>query len=226
MAHGSGSIIDYYEVLGLEADASDEEIKKAYRSLAKAFHPDTSTHPKAKERFLAISAAYDVLSDPDSKRDYDSRLKASLYGEDFDASDDDTDGSEGSGNSGDSCFSRIFHDSDESEDSDGSEDSYEDDYSRMADYELYSGEVERFLIDGVERRLENARHIVIGDKEYIIVDGDTMLHIGEVTRINHEGRERYRIGGVDYTVNNAEHLFMSGNEYVIIEGRPFRIKSI
>ena len=75
MAHGSGSIIDYYEVLGLEADASDEEIKKAYRSLAKAFHPDTSTHPKAKERFLAISAAYDVLSDPDSKRDYDSRLK-------------------------------------------------------------------------------------------------------------------------------------------------------
>lgn len=210
MAHGSGSIIDYYEVLGLEADASDEEIKKAYRSLAKAFHPDTSTHPKAKERFLAISAAYDVLSDPDSKRDYDSRLKASLYGEDFDASDDDTDGSEGSGDDG-------------SEDSD---DSDEDDYSRMADYEFYSGEVERFLIDGVERRFENARHIVIGDKEYIIVDGDTMLHIGEVSRINHEGRERYRIGGVDYTVNNAEHLFMSGNEYVIIEGRPFRIKSI
>lgn len=216
MAHGSGSIIDYYEVLGLEADASDEEIKKAYRSLAKAFHPDTSTHPKAKERFLAISAAYDVLSDPDSKRDYDSRLKASLYGEDFDASDDDTDGSDGSCDDG-------SEDSDYSEDS---EDSDEDDYSRMADYEFYSGEVERFLIDGVERRFENARHIVIGDKEYIIVDGDTMLHIGEVSRINHEGRERYRIGGVDYTVNNAEHLFMSGNEYVIIEGRPFRIKSI
>ncbi len=216
MAHGSGSIIDYYEVLGLEADASDEEIKKAYRSLAKAFHPDTSTHPKAKERFLAISAAYEVLSDPDSKRDYDSRLKASLYGEDFDASDDDTDGSDGSGDDG----------SEDSDDSEDSEDSDEDDYSRMADYEFYSGEVERFLIDGVERRLENARHIVIGDKEYIIVDGDTMLHIGEVSRINHEGRERYRIGGVDYTVNNAEHLFMSGNEYVIIEGRPFRIRSI
>ncbi|WP_042705198.1 J domain-containing protein [Methanomicrobium mobile] len=219
MAHGSGSIIDYYEVLGLEADASDEEIKKAYRSLAKAFHPDTSTHPKAKERFLAISAAYDVLSDPDSKRDYDSRLKASLYGEDFDASDDDTDGSYGFDDDG-------SEDSDDSEDSEDSEDSDEDDYSRMADYEFYSGEVERFLIDGVERRFENARHIVIGDKEYIIVDGDTMLHIGEVTRINHEGRERYRIGGVDYTVNNAEHLFMSGNEYVIIEGRPFRIRSI
>ncbi|MBP5475607.1 MAG: J domain-containing protein [Methanomicrobium sp.] len=220
MAHGSGSIIDYYEVLGLEADASDEEIKKAYRSLAKAFHPDTSTHPKAKERFLAISAAYDVLSDPDSKRDYDSRLKASIYGEDFDASDDDTDGC---GNSGDYCGYGGSHDSEDSEDSD---DSDEDDYSRMADYEFYSGEVERFLIDGVERRFENARHIVIGDKEYIIVDGDTMLHIGEVSRINHEGRERYRIGGVDYTVNNAEHLFMSGNEYVIIEGRPFRIRSI
>ena len=154
--------------------------------------------------------------DPDSKRDYDSRLKASLYGEDFDASDDDTDGSEGSGDDG----------SEGSDDSEDSEDSDEDDYSRMADYEFYSGEVERFLIDGVERRFENARHIVIGDKEYIIVDGDTMLHIGEVSRINHEGRERYRIGGVDYTVNNAEHLFMSGNEYVIIEGRPFRIRSI
>ena len=212
MAHGSGSIIDYYEVLGLEADASDEEIKKAYRSLAKAFHPDTSTHPKAKERFLAISAAYEVLSDPDSKRDYDMRLKASLYGEDFDGS-GDSDGLDGSGD-------------DESEDSEDSDDSDEDDYSRMADYEFYSGEVERFLIDGVERRFENARHIVIGDKEYIIVDGDTMLHIGEVSPINHEGRERYRIGGVDYTVNNAEHLFMSGNEYVIIEGRPFRIRSI
>ena len=185
---GSGSIIDYYEVLGLERDASDEDIKKAYRSLAKAFHPDTSTHPKAKERFLAISAAYDVLSDPDAKRDYDIRLSESV------SVDDDVD-----------------------------DDSDEDEFSRMADYEFYSGESERFLIDGKEMRFENARHIIIGEKEYIIVDGK-MINIGGISRFNYEGEERYRIDGVDYVVRNAEHYYQSGNEYVVIEGRPYLIK--
>ncbi len=194
MAHGSGSIIDYYEVLGLEADASDEEIKKAYRSLAKAFHPDTSTHPKAKERFLAISAAYDVLSDPDSKRDYDSRLKASLYGED-------------------------------SEGDDYSDDSDEDEFSRMADYEFYSDEPEVFLIDGVKRRFENARHIIEGEKEYIIVDGKK-IGIGGIMRFNYKGEERYRIGGVEYKLMNAEHFYQSGKEYVVIEGKPYPIRKI
>ena len=63
---------DYYEVLGLEKGASDEEIKKAYRKLAKQYHPDL--HPGDKdceEKFKEIGEAYEILSDPDKKAKYD-----------------------------------------------------------------------------------------------------------------------------------------------------------
>ena len=108
-------------------------------------------------------------------------------------------------------------------DDDVDDDSDEDEFSRMADYEFYSGESERFLIDGKEMRFENARHIIIGEKEYIIVDGK-MINIGGISRFNYEGEERYRIDGVDYVVRNAEHYYQSGNEYVVIEGKPYLIK--
>lgn len=63
---------DYYKELGLEKGASEAEIKKAFRKLARALHPDTNPdEPGAEERFKRISEAYDVLSDPVKRAKYD-----------------------------------------------------------------------------------------------------------------------------------------------------------
>src|SRR5579884_4057146 len=60
---------DYYKVLGVSATATDKEITRAYRKLAKQYHPDAN--PGSEERFKEISAAYDVLGDPDKRKEYD-----------------------------------------------------------------------------------------------------------------------------------------------------------
>lgn len=63
---------DPYEVLGVSRSAGDSEIKKAYRKLAKAFHPDSNPDdPKAEERFSEATAAYDLLTDKDKRARYD-----------------------------------------------------------------------------------------------------------------------------------------------------------
>ena len=63
---------DYYKTLGVGKNASDEEIKKAYRKLARKYHPDRNAgDKKAEERFKEISQAHDVLSDPDKRKAYD-----------------------------------------------------------------------------------------------------------------------------------------------------------
>lgn len=63
---------DYYKELELERTASDEEIKKAFRKLARQYHPDTNPdNPEAEERFKRISEAYEVLSDPAKRSKYD-----------------------------------------------------------------------------------------------------------------------------------------------------------
>ncbi len=62
---------DYYDVLGVSKDASEKDIKTAYRKLAMKHHPDRSDDPGAEEMFKELSEAYAVLSDPDKRQKYD-----------------------------------------------------------------------------------------------------------------------------------------------------------
>ena len=61
---------DLYGVLGVEPGASEDDIKRAYRQLARELHPDVNGDPQAEQRFKEITAAYDTLSDPVRRRQY------------------------------------------------------------------------------------------------------------------------------------------------------------
>lgn len=71
-------MVDYYSLLGVSRDASEADIKKAYRRLAKKYHPDVNKEKGAEEKFKEIQTAYDVLGDKEKRALYDS------YGENWD----------------------------------------------------------------------------------------------------------------------------------------------
>jgi curved DNA-binding protein len=68
---------DFYQILGVPRDAGQEDIQRAYRKLARTYHPDVNHDPGAEDRFKEASEAYDVLSDPETRRRYDA------FGRDF-----------------------------------------------------------------------------------------------------------------------------------------------
>ena len=78
---------DYYKTLGVERGASDEEIKKAYRKLARKYHPDVSKEANAKEKFQEVSEAYETLKDKEKRAAYDNLGKFNP-GQDFRPSQD------------------------------------------------------------------------------------------------------------------------------------------
>ena len=70
---------DYYEILGVDKNASEEELKKAYRKLAKKYHPDANVGDvKAEQMFKKISKAYEILSDQTSRLKYDRDLQGNF----------------------------------------------------------------------------------------------------------------------------------------------------
>ena len=89
---------DFYVVLGVERNASDAQIKAAYRKLAQQWHPDVNTDPEAEERFKEVNQAYQVLGDPERRQRYDMFGRAGVDGA----------GGAGAGFEGFGGFSDIF----------------------------------------------------------------------------------------------------------------------
>ena len=103
---------DYYDILGVKPDASDAEIKSAYRKLARKFHPDVSKESGAEDKFKAANEAYEALKDPAKRRAYD-QLRAQGYrpGQEFHPPPHYGDGAEfdfSHMDGGDSGFSDFF----------------------------------------------------------------------------------------------------------------------
>ena len=75
--------LNYYDILSVKRDASEDEIKQAYRRLARKYHPDVSKEPDADKKFKELGEAYEVLKDPEKRTAYDKFGKDWQHGQDF-----------------------------------------------------------------------------------------------------------------------------------------------
>lgn len=100
---------DYYKVLGVDRKATQADIKKAYRRLARKYHPDVSKEPDAETRFKEVSEAYEVLHDPEKRAAYDQLGSGWRQGQDFRPPPGwQWSGDFGQGGAADSAFSDFF----------------------------------------------------------------------------------------------------------------------
>jgi len=120
----------YYEILGLDHNASLSEITKAYRSLAKTFHPDVSSHPRARENFQKIQRAYEALSDPKARGEYNAYLESLK------------------------------------------ESAPQEDTNEIRIEKEFYVRSESIIVNGRERILENAHHVIVNGQEYIEYNGE------------------------------------------------------
>lgn len=78
--------IDYYKILGVDKNASQDDIKKAFRKLARKYHPDLNPNdPSAKDKFQEINEANEVLSDPEKRKKYDEYGEHWKHADEFEA---------------------------------------------------------------------------------------------------------------------------------------------
>lgn len=97
---------DYYDILGVSRDASDAEISKAYRKLAKKYHPDLNHEPGAEEKYKEVNEAYEVLHDQQKRQQYDQFGQAGMNGQGFGGQGF---GDQGFGGAGFDDFGDIFN---------------------------------------------------------------------------------------------------------------------
>jgi curved DNA-binding protein len=100
---------DYYKVMGVARDATETQIKQAYRKLARKYHPDVSKEKDAEARFKEVGEAYEVLKSPEKRAAYDQLGQGPSAGQDFRPPPDWGAGFEFSGaGAGDSAYSDFF----------------------------------------------------------------------------------------------------------------------
>ena len=179
----------HYETLGLDRNASLSEVKKAYRSLAKTFHPDVSSHPRARENYEKIQQAYETLSDPKTRGEYNAYLDDLEHTAIDEDEYEDEDGIHIENefyvhnepitiNGRDITLNSVHHlitNDQEYIEYNGEYLSYDrDDFpfdTRDIENEFYVRK-EGITIDGEEYIFKNSHHVVISGQEYIEYDGD------------------------------------------------------